>query len=131
MIAIESQPDIEDLSLVADELRRIIDAMLKGTDMRVQFSGVAFLRLEIVSSLMRDQQTFIGAGFLIVLTISWLFFHRLSYVFVAAFPAAIAVTWLAGVVVLRGTKVDVMSGVVPALVIVLVVGKFGSICCSR
>lgn len=123
VIAIDPQPDIEDLSLVADELRRIIDAMLKGTDMRVQFSGVAFLRLEIVSSLMRDQQTFIGAGFLIVLTISWLFFHRLSYVFVAAFPAAIAVTWLAGVVVLRGTKVDVMSGVVPALVIVLVVAS--------
>lgn len=123
VIAIEPQPDIEDLRVVTDELRDITHAMLKGTDMTVQFSGVAFLRLEIVSSLMRDQRTFVGVGFFIVLIISWLFFHRPSYVFIAAFPAVIAVIWLTGAVVMRGTKVDVMSGVVPALVIVLVVAS--------
>lgn len=123
VIAIEPQPDIEDLRVVAGKLRDVTDATLKGTDMTVQFSGVAFLRLEIVSSLMRDQRTFVGVGFFIVLVISWIFFHRASYVFIAAFPAVIAVIWLTGAVVMRGTKVDVMSGVVPALVIVLVVAS--------
>lgn len=123
VIAMDPFPDIDDLRVVADELRDVTKSMLEGTDMTVQYSGLSFLRLEIVSSLMADQMTFITVGFLIVLLISWLFFHSLTYVCIAALPAVIAVTWLGGVTGLRGTEVDVMSGVVPALVLVLVVAS--------
>ncbi len=123
VIAMEPYPDIDDLRVVAGELRDVTESMLEGTDMTVQYSGLSYLRLEIVSSLMADQMTFISVGFLIVLLISWLFFHSITYVCVAALPSVIAVIWLGGITGLRGTEVDVMSGVVPALVIVLVVAS--------
>ena len=123
VIAMEPYPDIEDLRAVAGDLRTVTKSMLEGTDMTVQYSGLSFLRLEIVSSLMADQMTFITAGFLIILLISWLFFHSATYVCIAALPAVIAVIWLGGITGLRGTEVDVMSGVVPALVLVLVVAS--------
>lgn len=123
VIAMQPYPDIDELRVVADELRGVTERMLEGTDLKVQYSGISFLRLEIVSTLMQDQLTFILVGFLIVLLISWLFFHSLTYVFVAALPAIIAVIWLSGTTALRGTEVDVMTGVVPALVIVLVVAS--------
>jgi hypothetical protein len=72
---------------------------------------------------MSDQLTFISVGFLIVLLISWLFFHSITYVCISATPAVIAVIWIAGITGLRGVEVDVMSGVVPGLVIVLVVAS--------
>ncbi|MEM8575841.1 MAG: MMPL family transporter [Pseudomonadota bacterium] len=123
VIAMEPYPDIDDLRVVAAELRDVTGNMLTGSDMSVQYSGLSYLRLEIVSSLMSDQLTFISVGFLIVLLISWLFFHSITYVCVAALPSVVAVIWLAGITGLRGTQVDVMSGVVPALVIVLVVAS--------
>ena len=123
VIAMEPQPDIDDLKVVANELRSVTEKMLKGTDLKVQYSGISFLRLEIVSTLMQDQLTFILVGFFIVLLISWLFFHRPIYVCIAALPSSIAVIWLSGTTALRGTEVDVMTGVVPALVIVLVVAS--------
>ena len=122
VIAMEPHPDIEDLRVVAGDLRRVTEhAQGHGHDGPIL--GRSFLRLEIVSSLMADQMTFITAGFLIILLISWLFFHRATYVCIAAFPAVIAVIWLGGITGLRGTEVDVMSGVVPALVLVLVVAS--------
>ncbi|MGD9027978.1 MAG: efflux RND transporter permease subunit, partial [Methyloceanibacter sp.] len=121
--AMEPYPDIDDLRVVAGELRDVTESMLQETDMTVQYSGLSFLRLEIVSSLMSDQLTFISVGFLIVLLISWLFFHSITYVCISATPAVIAVIWIAGITGLRGVEVDVMSGVVPGLVIVLVVAS--------
>mgnify|MGYP001827730871 FL=1 len=123
VIAMEPYPDIDDLRVVAGELRDVTESMLQETDMTVQYSGLSFLRLEIVSSLMSDQLTFISVGFLIVLLISWLFFHSITYVCISATPAVIAVIWIAGITGLRGVEVDVMSGVVPGLVIVLVVAS--------
>ena len=123
VIAMEPYPDIDDLRVVAGELRDVTESMLQETDMTVQYSGLSFLRLEIVSSLMSDQLTFISVGFLIVLLISWLFFHSITYVCISATPAVIAVIWIAGMTGLRGVEVDVMSGVVPGLVIVLVVAS--------
>jgi predicted RND superfamily exporter protein len=123
VIAMEPYPDIDDLRVVAGELRDVTESMLQETDMTVQYSGLSFLRLEIVSSLMSDQLTFISVGFLIVLLISWLFFHSITYVCISATPAVIAVIWIAGMTGLRGVEIDVMSGVVPGLVIVLVVAS--------
>ncbi|MGD8692194.1 MAG: efflux RND transporter permease subunit, partial [Methyloceanibacter sp.] len=47
----------------------------------------------------------------------------ITYVCISATPAVIAVIWIAGITGLRGVEVDVMSGVVPGLVIVLVVAS--------
>jgi predicted RND superfamily exporter protein len=125
IIAIEPQPGIEDLRRVTTELNGAIDTILAGSDVRVrvQPTGVAFLRLEIVSSLIRDQRTFITVGFAISFLVSWLFFRSIIYATLGGIPAVVAVIWLVGTTQLRGQEFNVLTGVVPALVIVLVVAS--------
>jgi len=123
IIGIEPQPDIEDLRHLAAELNGTVDTVLAGSDIRVQPTGVAFLRLEIVSSLIRDQRTFITVGFLISFVVSWLFFRSIVYATLGGIPAVVAVIWLVGTTQLRGQEVNVLTGVAPALVIVLVVAS--------
>ena len=62
IIGIEPQPDIEDLRHLTAELNGVIDTVLAGSDIRVRPTGVAFLRLEIVSSLIRDQRLSLPSG---------------------------------------------------------------------
>lgn len=123
IISIEPQPDIEDLRRLATELNGVVDTVLAGSDVRAQPTGVAFLRLEIVSSLIRDQRTFIFVGFVISFIVSWLFFRSIVYAALGGIPAIVAVIWLMGTTQLRGQEVNVLTGVVPALVIVLVVAS--------
>ena len=123
IIGIEPQPNIEDLRHLTAELNGVIDTALAGSDIRVRPTGVAYLRLEIVSSLIRDQRTFITVGFVISFVVSWLFFRSIVYAILGAIPAVVAVIWLVGTTELRGQQVNVLTGVVPALVIVLVVAS--------
>ncbi len=123
IIGIEPQPDIKDLRHLTAELNGVVHTVLAGSDIRVRPTGVAYLRLEIVSSLIRDQRTFITVGFVISFVVSWLFFRSIVYAILGAIPAVVAVIWLVGTTELRGQQVNVLTGVVPALVIVLVVAS--------
>jgi uncharacterized protein len=123
VVTIEPQPDIEDLRVVTDELRSVTDKVLAGTDLRVELSGVAFFRLEIVGALIRDQNTLIGAGFAVSLIICLLFFRSIVFACLAGVPAITAVIWSMGITQLRGQDVTVLTGVVPGLVLVLVVAS--------
>jgi predicted RND superfamily exporter protein len=121
VVAIEPQPDIEDLRVVTDALRDVAAKALAGTDLHVELSGVAFFRLEIVGALIRDQRNLMGAGFAVSLIICLLFFRSVIYACLAGVPAIIAVIWTMGFTQLSGQEVTVLTSVVPGLVIVLVV----------
>jgi predicted RND superfamily exporter protein len=123
VVAIEPQPDIKDLRIVTGELRDVAEKALSGTDLRVELSGIAFFRLEIIGALVRDQRNLMGAGFAVSLIICLLFFRSIVYACLASVPAIIAVTWSMGTTQLRGQDVTVLTGVVPGLVIVLVVAS--------
>ena len=120
VVAIEPRPKIDDLRVVADDLREVTDEALAGTDMHGDLSGVAFFRLEIVGALMRDQRILIGAGFTVSLIICLIFFRSPIYALLAGVPAGIAVLWTLGITGLRGQEITVLTGVVPGLVTVLV-----------
>jgi predicted RND superfamily exporter protein len=123
VVSIEQRPDIEDLRLIANELRSVTDKVLAGTDLHAELSGIAFFRLEIVSALIRDQRILIGAGFAVSLIICLLFFRSVIYAFLAGVPAGIAVIWTMGITQLRGQEITVLTSVVPGLVTVLVVAS--------
>ncbi len=120
VVAIEPRPKIDDLRIVADDLRRVTDEALAGTDLVAELSGVAFFRLEIVGALIRDQRLLIGAGFTVSLIICLLFFRSPIYALLAGVPAGVAVLWTLGITELRGQEMTVLTGVVPGLVTVLV-----------
>lgn len=121
IIAIEPQSDVEGLRRIAAELTGVTDTVLAGSDIRVQPTGIALLRIDIVSALIQDQRTFIAVGFAFSFLVSWLFFRSFVYATLGGIPAVVAVIWLVGTTQLRGQEFNVLTGVVPALVIVLVV----------
>src|SRR5918994_887172 len=78
------------------------------------------MRIEIISALARDQSTFRLLALAVGLVISWVFFRRLSFVAVAGIPAAVAVIWLLGGMWLAGQEINLLTGVAPTIVLVIV-----------
>src|ERR687897_3444810 len=78
------------------------------------------MRIEIISALARDQSTFRILALAVGFIISWIFFRRLSFVAVAGIPAAVAVIWLLGGMWLAGQEINLLTGVAPTIVLVIV-----------
>ncbi|MGI9381919.1 MAG: efflux RND transporter permease subunit [Methyloligellaceae bacterium] len=106
-------------SLVA-EIDGLAQETLDATGVRFSLTGIAVMRLEIIAALIRDQLLFAGAGLIIGLALCWLFFRRLAYVLIAGAPAVIANLWFLGGLHLLGQQINILTNVVPVLVMVIV-----------
>ncbi|MEE9589431.1 MAG: MMPL family transporter [Hyphomicrobiaceae bacterium] len=118
-LAEKSRSEAEDRRLV-EEIRAKSDEVLAGTDLKLRLTGLSVMRIEIISALVRDQKLFRLLALGVGLVISWIFFRRLSFVAVAGIPAAIAVIWLLGGMWLAGQEINLLTGVAPTIVLVIV-----------
>jgi predicted RND superfamily exporter protein len=105
---------------LVEEVRAKAEEVLAGTDLALSMTGLSVMRIEIVSSLVRDQKIFRFLALGVSLIIAWIFFRRLSYVAVAGIPAVVAVIWLLGGMWLTGQKINLLTGVAPTIVLVIV-----------
>ena len=105
---------------LVEEVRAKAEEVLAGTDLALSLTGLSVMRVEIVSSLVRDQKIFRFLALGVSLIIAWIFFRRLSYVAVAGIPAVVAVIWLLGGMWLTGQKINLLTGVAPTIVLVIV-----------
>ena len=99
---------------------KAVDETLAGTDLTARLTGVAVIRDEILSGLARDQRTFglvaVGLG----LFLCWVFLRRVSLIIVAAIPAVVAVMWLRGGMWLFGQDINLLTGIAPTIILVIV-----------
>lgn len=102
------------------EVRTKAEEVLAGTDLNLWLTGLAVMRIEIISSLARDQKIFRLLALGVSLVIAWIFFRRLSFVAVAGIPAVVAVIWLLGGMWLAGQEINLLTGVAPTIVLVIV-----------
>ena len=77
------------------------------------------MRVEILGALIRDQKTFRIAGLIIAILFCWLFFRSIPYVIIALAPAVVAITWLRGGMGFTGQDINVLTNVIPSLVMVI------------
>jgi uncharacterized protein len=108
-----------DRRLVA-EVRTKAEEVLAGTDLHLSMTGLAVMRIEIISSLARDQKIFRLLALGVSLVIAWIFFRKLSFVAVAGIPAVVAVIWLLGGMWITGQEINLLTGVAPTIVLVIV-----------
>lgn len=121
VVALENaDQSIDDLKTVIAEIRQTSQDLLDGTGVAFSLTGLAVMRIEIVDALIRDQRTFALVGLAIGLALTWFFFRSLAYVAIAGLPAVVASTWLLGGMGLMGREINVLTNVVPALVMVIV-----------
>lgn len=93
---------------------------LKDTGLRFSPTGLAAMKVEIIGALIRDQSRFALAGLVLGLGLCWFFFRRWAYVAMAGVPATVAVLWLSGGMSIVGQEVNVLTNIIPVLVVVIV-----------
>jgi len=115
----KNRSETADRRLVGD-VRAKAEEVLADTDLNLSLTGLAVMRIEIISSLARDQEIFRFLALAVALVICWLFFRRLSFVAVAGIPAVVAVIWLFGGMWFAGQEINLLTGVAPTIVLVIV-----------
>jgi predicted RND superfamily exporter protein len=116
----QNERTVHDIAKAIDEVTKIADPIIKEAGLTYQTTGIAAMRVEIIGALARDQSRFALAGLFLGLGLCWFFFRRWAYVFMAGTPALVAVIWLAGCMSMVGQEVNVLTNVIPVLVVVLV-----------
>ena len=102
------------------EIRSVADEILSDPSFKISLTGLSVMRVEIIGSLIRDQRTFAMVGLSIGLILCWFFFRSLKYVVLAGVPAVFATLSLRGGMYFFGQEINVLTNVVPALIIVIV-----------
>jgi hypothetical protein len=100
-------------------VRTAVGDSLEGTGYSSGLTGLSVLKIEIIGALQRDQNIFRVSAFIVVLAASALLFRRFSYVVIATLPAAVAIAWLSGGMWLAGQDINVLTSVVPTIVLVI------------
>ncbi len=90
-----------------------------GTDAKVTVSGFPVIRASILDVLKRDQIVLNAAGSVIGLIMALLVFRSVTAAVLSSVPAILGGVTVLGFMGLVGTKVTVMSTVIPALIMIL------------
>ncbi|MCH8239620.1 MAG: MMPL family transporter [Proteobacteria bacterium] len=112
--------DTGELNKLLASIDDLASETLAGSGLRFSPTGLAIMRVEIIGALIRDQGRFAIAGLVLCLSLCWFFFRRWAYVAMAGVPAGVAVLWLAGGMAMAGQDVNVLTNIIPVLVIVIV-----------
>lgn len=111
--------DVEGLRKIIGEVRAKTDEFLAGTRLNYTLTGTAVMRVEIIGALIRDQQVFRIVGLAVATVLCWLFFRSFIYVAISLAPAGVAVIGLKGTMGLVGQQINVLTNIIPSLVMVI------------
>lgn len=115
-------PQVESL----DEIRRVVrsvEAALAADppppDYRVRLTGLPFLRVDTVDQLQADQRRLLPAAALLYLVMLGLTFRRLSGSLVPLLAVGMGLAWTIGGLVAAGETFNLISNIVPILLLVI------------
>ena len=116
----DKERGVKELSQVISRVNEITNDIFEESGLRFSPTGLAAMRVEIIGALIRDQGRFALAGLILGLGLCWFFFRRWAYVAMAGVPAIVAVLWLSGGMSIVGQEVNVLTNIIPVLVVVIV-----------
>src|ERR1700692_2546640 len=94
LIVLSLEPEVvasNKLSKVVGEIRKLMAEDLADTGLKAELSGVPVMQLEIRNAVKRDGLTYNILGILAGCIIAIIFFRKISFMVVAAFPPIIAI----------------------------------------
>jgi len=110
---------VDDLEPVLDRARETVEEALAGTGIGVRLTGQPALRVAVVRGVQRDQIRFNVIGLLAAVLVGILLFRRWSAVAIVGAAPAVAVVWTLGALGWADIPIDVLTNVVPQLVLVI------------
>lgn len=107
------------LKKTIEEIRHVMAEDLAGTGLTQQLSGVPVMQLEIRNAVERDGVIYNVAGIVAGCLIAILFFRRLSFMVIAAFPPLIAILLSLGALGWIGFSLNMFLNVMTPLIMVI------------
>ncbi len=107
------------LNATIGEVRKLMVDDLEGTGLNSQLSGVPVMQLEIRNAVERDGLTYNIAGILAGCIIAIIFFRRISFMIVAAFPPLLAILLSIGTLGWLGFSLNMFLNVMTPLIMVI------------
>src|SRR6202035_2252938 len=100
LVVLSLEPEVvssSQLTKVVGDIRKLMAEDLKGSGLNAELSGVPVMQLEIRNAVKRDGLTYNILGILAGCIIAIIFFRKVSFMVVAAFPPIIAIVLALGV----------------------------------
>src|SRR5260370_2526329 len=122
LIGLSLEPQVvrsNKLTKVVGDIRKIMTDDLAGTGLTKELSGVPVMQLEIRNAVERDGLIYNIAGILAGCLIAILFFRKLSFMIVAAFPPLLAILLSLGILGWAGFSLDMFLNVMTPLIMVI------------
>lgn len=107
------------LTKVIGEIRKIMNDDLADSDLTRQLSGVPVMQLEIRNAVERDGLIYNVAGILAGCIIAIIFFRKVSFMIVAAFPPLLAILLALGALGWAGFSLNMFLNVMTPLIMVI------------
>ncbi len=122
LIVLSLEPDVVSSNKLADtvgDIRKLIAQDLGDTGLSVQLSGVPVMQLEIRNAVERDGLTYNILGILAGCIIAIIFFRKISFMVVAAFPPLIAILLALGALGWADFNLNMFLNVMTPLIMVI------------
>ncbi|MDP3074155.1 RND family transporter [Bradyrhizobium sp.] len=122
LVVLSLEPSIvgnNGLKKTIDEIRKIMATDLADTGLSKELSGVPVMQLEIRNAVERDGLIYNVAGILAGCLIAILFFRKVSFMIVAAFPPLLAILLSLGALGWAGFSLNMFLNVMTPLIMVI------------
>ena len=122
LIVLSLEPKVvasNDLGKVIGDIRKLMTDDLADTGLSVQLSGVPVMQLEIRNAVERDGLTYNVLGILAGCIIAIIFFRKVSFMIVAAFPPLIAIMLALGALGWANFNLNMFLNVMTPLIMVI------------
>ena len=111
--------DSERRGTIVEDVTAIADAWSEEHGIKLALSGLPFIRVEMTNKVKDEIGHFIGAAFLVTALLLFLFFRNPIVMGVSMIVVAIGVVWSVGSIVLLDYELNLMTSLIPPLMIVI------------
>jgi predicted RND superfamily exporter protein len=122
LVVLSLEPEVvasNKLGKTIGEIRKSMAEDLKGSGLNAELSGVPVMQLEIRNAVKRDGLTYNILGILAGCIIAIVFFRKISFMVVAAFPPIIAIVLALGVLGWANFNLNMFLNVMTPLIMVI------------
>lgn len=109
----------KDYRRIADELGPLLKEASADGGFKVTISGLPTVRVTMLDQLLRDQFILNGLGALFGLILSSFVLRSIRLALITIAPSIVALIWVMGVLGLNGDGINIMTNVLPVLVLVI------------
>jgi uncharacterized protein len=122
LIVLSLEPEVvasNKLSKTVGDIRKLMADDLSGSGLKAELSGVPVMQLEIRNAVARDGLTYNILGILAGCIIAIIFFRKISFMIVAAFPPMIAILLALGALGWANFSLNMFLNVMTPLIMVI------------